>query len=147
ATELEKLRGDLRPLITPDRWPTNLALRPVNAFHLAACVGMHRELAQVVAAWPDDQFVGPQVERMLSPQYVVFGLGDARSVAGQMLRLNLKLKTPQHVRAWLACTTYDGLELVREAILAAPAPTVGAMMKAFGLVKAPEAAPIMLELS
>jgi hypothetical protein len=146
--DIDWLKNELRPKITLQHWPASSAAC-VNRFHLAACLGMPSELSAVVASWADDHFVtDPTSEAYQVPQYLVFGLGDGRSVAAHMRRLKLRLKTPQQIIAWLACTEYDGLDLVRDAVLAAgKRGAAEELLTSFARVKAPEAAPFMLELS
>jgi hypothetical protein len=65
-----------------------------------------------------------------------------------MRRLELRLKTPMHIRAWLAHTELAELDLVSDSILAETSrDEANELAQAFGeLVVAPEAAPAMLQV-
>jgi predicted DNA-binding WGR domain protein len=140
------------------KWPIqNTYSDPPAEFFLAAYLGIHDELLKLVESWSDDNFSHP--DRMYSahyqrPQEIIFGLKNRELVERQMRRLGLKLHPTQngadlskYIRAWLAHTEYSALDLVRDTVLAAgrKEEAVG-LLKAFALVKAPEAAPFMLEL-
>jgi predicted DNA-binding WGR domain protein len=142
--EIEQLKPLLRPRLDPKQWPVHGQSTPAPEYYLAACLGMHEEMLAVVTSWPDDvydEFV------IYEPQRIVFGLGSARLVDTHFRRLKLPLQTPEDVRAWLAHTELSGLNLVRDAVLAATnKQEAEGLMSAFCLVQAPEVAPAMLEL-
>jgi Domain of unknown function (DUF4132) len=57
------------------------------------------------------------------------------------------LNKPEYIRGWLAHTKYVGLEHIKQSIAVATDKTIAAeLLEVFALVKAPEAAPHMLEL-
>jgi hypothetical protein len=150
-----RLRERVRPGVEPrtwagpgfpgkDDWPMEYLLCPL--------LGLHAELLQLVSAWPDDMFVarnGRSSQEVWSryPREIVFGLGDARLVAHHTRRLRLPLLQPEHVRAWLAHTECGALDFVRDSILAQRKKGgIDRLLEVFCRVKAPEAAPHMLEL-
>jgi Domain of unknown function (DUF4132) len=60
---------------------------------------------------------------------------------------NLNLNKPEYVKGWLAHTKYAGLEYIKQSIAIASDKIIAAeLLEVFALVKAPEAAPHMLEL-
>lgn len=144
--EVEEARRQLRPKLKPDKW---LPGGRVNTFHLAARLGMQEEIATLVSSWSDDRFTKSNTDEYYQvPQFVVFGLGDAQSVMAHMQRLDLRLKNALQLRAWLACTQYTRLDLVHETVAQASNKEAAAeLLAVFALVKAPDAARHMLELS
>jgi predicted DNA-binding WGR domain protein len=112
--------------------------------YLAGVLGCHKELQALVASWPDSS-AAPAL-----PHLVIFGLGDAQVVEAEMRRLGLKLNDwwTSWTRAWLANTECSGLDLVRDCILEARNKEAAAkQLEVLALVKAPEAAELMLEIS
>ncbi len=53
----------------------------------------------------------------MTPQEIVFGLENSEQVVGEMRRLNLFLETPEQIRAWLALTGLNDLDLITRSIL------------------------------
>jgi hypothetical protein len=105
---------------------------------------MHAEVLEAVSAWPDRDRPGPTDDRAHD---LLFGLGDPRLVEHHWRRLAFSLWQPEHVRAWLAHTELSSLERIRDDVLAAhPREKVESLLEVFCRVKAPEAAPFMLEL-
>jgi hypothetical protein len=151
---LEAARPLLRREIKAHPWPSDpqrLAF-PHPAYYLAALAGLHEELLVVVSAWPNNAYNNSSVsegwdEDWHQPQRVVFGLGSARLVESHMRRLQLRLKKPSYVRAWLAHTELSALDYVRDSVLAVTRkPIAEWLVEPLGCVKAAEAAPVMLEL-
>jgi hypothetical protein len=146
-TEREPLRKIVRPLIDPtmslqDFW------RHFPTLCLAACLGLDRELLNLVTRWPDDYF-GPMVAflGLNAPITVLYGLGDAQQVNHHCRRLKLRLETESHVRGWLAHTEWTALDFVRDHILGASSKQYAEeIVEILCLVQAPEAAPILLDL-
>jgi predicted DNA-binding WGR domain protein len=163
--EIGSMRDRVRPRLDPPEklrhcfltWEPELR-NTANHVHLAACLGVHEELGCLVTSWPDDFFMLPHMPTVLNSahegnwcaQNVIFGLGDARAVEAHLRRLHLGLNMPEHIRAWLAHTECKALGLVRDAVLTAGKDgrkeDAAKLLEAFALVKAPEAAPYMLEL-
>jgi hypothetical protein len=75
---------------------------------------MHEQVYEVTSSWADNQY-GKQDwdDHYHRPQDIVFGLGTSDLVAAEWRRLKLRMRTPEHVRAFLACTEYDALDCVR----------------------------------
>lgn len=155
--EVAELRDLLRPEIAPSAWPTDFYEVPKIAFHLAAQLGMHAELLNVVKTWKDDFYRGSDSawhDHYHRPQEIVFGLGSAAEVEAQMRRLKLRLDKPDWVRAWLACTEFSAPDWVVSSILGATGENyrngakdvAEALTKTFALAQAPEIAPAMLQL-
>jgi len=153
--ETSALRQRLGSQLSPAQWATGYQ-RPSAAFHLAACIGLHKELQTLVESWPDDHYSSQRnYVYNQRPQEIIFGLGDPVLVEMHMRRLKLRLHPPgsyisqtsAYVRAWLAHTEYEALDYIRDSILSAEKKEdTAALTEAFALVKAPEAAPHMLEL-
>jgi hypothetical protein len=146
--ECATLRDQIRSRITPQHWPDSVNCKPPFEFYLAARLGLQDELLAVVERWPDNAYPQESDDDLCQqPQYLVFGLGSTALVEKHFRRLKLKLNNTDHVRAWIANTEYAGLNFVRDAILAAPyKPAVEESLEVFCRVKAPEAAPYMLDL-
>ena len=142
----DKMRAELRPKITPARWPKD-PYRDVWPFKVAAQLGMHDELRAVVESWPDDRYAKLPSSDYAGPQMVIFGLGDPALVEKHMRRLRLRLKDPRQVTGWLAHTEWRALDLVADSILACKnREECEKLLLAFQAVKAPEAAGPMLRL-
>jgi hypothetical protein len=116
-----------------------------SAIQLAAALGMHAHVLDFIAACPDG--LGSRSSRDESIYWVVFGLGSAELVNHHLRRLALPVWREDFMRAWLAHTDLSGLDVVRDAILAAARSAAQtALMRCFCRIKAPEAAPHMLQL-
>jgi predicted DNA-binding WGR domain protein len=146
--EAEKLRALLRPQVSPANWPADL-YKETGAFVVAAALGMHDELRVVVESLPDDRYTKDDwCDHYNQPQAVIFGLGDPALVGKHMHRLRLRLKTPFHLRGWLAHTEWRALDFVADSILANKNKDDSEkLVDAFQVVKAPEAAGPMLRIS
>ncbi len=151
--EVARLRELLAPLSTPD------PAEEQGYYRLAALVGRHDALPALL-----------QNQKALlkyqTPQEIVFGLENSERIISEMRRLNLLLDTPEQIRAWLALTGLDDLDMIvrslfsfcsidpdgsespdwtaneRKKLSEAIAPHI----KVLALVEAPEAARPMLEL-
>ena len=149
ADEATGIRSALTLETDVARWPKtrHVTLLPV-AWRLAALIGMSDTVDELASSLTQEQAHEHHWPRLLlHPHDLVFGLGSAGRVQEERRRLKLLLKTPGHVRAWLAHTEYAALDAIRDSILAMnDRDAAEAMLEAFALVKAPEAAPLMLEL-
>ncbi len=147
GAQREQLRGVVRGRLDLGSWPVDRQPVPV-VFALAATLGMHAELLPLVEQWPDAPasrraFVFQNNER----QNVVFGLDGATQVALHLRRLRLRPLSGEHARAWLAHLGLDALEWIHDTITTIPkAEQAAGVLEALCLVKAPEAAPFMLDL-
>lgn len=141
------LRAWLRPRLTAAHWPQSYYETPFE-FLLAAQLGMADALLPVVASWPDDQYTAqPWHDHYHRPQAIIFGLGERGQMSYHFRRLKLKLKDGEQVRAWLALTGFDDLDIVRESALAAANKDLAEdLVSAFARTVAPEVAPAMFEL-
>jgi Domain of unknown function (DUF4132) len=115
---------------------------------LAALLGMEKELVEITSQLPDNFYQpGDYSDHYHLTQWLVLGFSSPAKVQSEMLRLNLYLNKPEFIRGWLAHTEYAGLERIKQSIAVATDKTIAAeLLEAFVLVKAPEAAPHMLEL-
>jgi hypothetical protein len=130
-------------------WSPYSELRPALVYYLAAGLGLSRELEPVVRSWPDDAYRRPRHSPFNhEPQLIVLALGSAEVVSAEMRRLGLPLKYTWDARAWLAHTEYAGLDSLRDTILTSREvkASVERMLAVLCLVKAPEAAPHLLEI-
>ena len=121
-------------------------------YYLAAGLGMHDEVYAITSTWTDDRFSSQYKGTYLGgadetqrPQDILFGLGSAELVESEWRRLKLRMRSPVHVRGFLACTEYSALDCVRDSILVVTdkEPCLE-LLKALALVHAPEAAEPML---
>lgn len=117
------------------------------AFPLAAGLGMHDETLQLVSTWSDDRYSKTSyASHYQQPQDILFGLGSAALVESHWRRMDLPFHDAEQVRAFLACTEYSALDLVKKAVLAQTnKDECDAFLKALALVHAPEAVEPMLE--
>ncbi len=146
--EREEIRARVAATLDLQDWPAAFNQMPPPAFFLAALIGLHESLRALVEGWPDDQYTAPDHwDSCHQPQVIVFGLGDGRLVEHHVRRLRLSLRNPDHLRAWVAHTEYNGLDLVRDAVQSAQnKEEADKVLQILAAVKAPEAAPCMLEL-
>jgi hypothetical protein len=142
--------GATLPLVSdPNDWPKswNVRLLPIE-WRLAALLGRAAEVKDLVSRLQPDQVAGltwPPVR--LIAHDLVFGLDSAEGVQQELRRLDLPLRTPGHVRAWLAHTEFGALDYIRDSIRACTdREEAEGLLEVFCLVEAPEAAPLMLEL-
>jgi hypothetical protein len=148
AQELAEVREEVRRRIVPSAWPVTTQQTPPITFHVAGPLGLGRDLLPLVAGWPDDHFTRESWHDFVQqPQYVVCGLGDPSLVALHLRRLRLTLRSVQQARIWLAATGNAGLDVLRDAIFqGGNKEHVDALVGVLCLVKAPEAAPYLLEV-
>jgi predicted DNA-binding WGR domain protein len=158
TSQLERWQSYIRQQLDINNWPVqNNYSEPPAEFFLAAYLGIHDELLKLVESWSDDNFSHPDriyLAHYQRPQEIIFGLKDRELVERHIRRLDLKLQPTQngsdvskYIRAWLAHTEYSALDVIRDTVLAAGKKEEAVdLLKAFALVKAPEAAPFMLEL-
>ena len=147
--EVGRLRDAIRPDVAHTNWPAGSHYtRPPNKFFWGSFLGLHEEMRAVVSTWDDKLYSGEDwLDHYQKPQLIVFGLGSADEVQAEMRRMRLHLRKPLHIRTWLAHTEYDGLDQVRDSVLAEKnKEEAAALLQAFCLVDAPEAAPHMLKL-
>ena len=117
------------------------------SFYLAAALGMHDVIYMLTSSWEDDRYGGEAWnDHYQRPQDLAFGLGTPELVESEWRRLKLRMRSPEHVRAFLACTEYAALDCVRDSVLGETnKDNCAALLQAFTLVNAPEAAAPMLE--
>jgi hypothetical protein len=120
---------------------------PLEAY-LAAALGLHEEVHRIVRCIPEGHYLnGDWCDDFQRPQLLVLGLGDPQSVVSEMRRLKLVLKTPDHIRGWIAHTEASALDDIRDSILTMTRKDDCAeLINVFARVVSPRAAAPMLEL-
>ncbi|WP_086936220.1 WGR domain-containing protein [Chamaesiphon minutus] len=146
-SQLESLRSYFSSRLDMTKWPTSGTYREVAVdFQLAAGLRLYDELLSLVESWNDDIFSDPYSYHH-EPQEIIFGLKDAALVEKHFRRLGLNLNSTDRIRAWLAHTEYSALDIIQDTILDVwQKERAEQLLKTFALVRAPEAAPFMLEL-
>jgi len=138
-----KIRGELDP--------SNAKSDPYEAlpleFYVASAIGMSDEVAAIVSTWERDRYgKSDWDDHYQRPQELVFGLGSPERILSEWRRLRLKMRRAAHVRTFLSATGVEGLDCVRDSIVAVKNKELcDELLGAFCLVVAPEAAPHMLE--
>jgi predicted DNA-binding WGR domain protein len=119
------------------------------AFYLGGLLGCHNEIEEFIRSWPDNRYSDRYAAIYQYPEFVLYGLNSPGLVEAEARRLGFK---PNHLtistRGWLAHTEHRALDVIGNAI--ANAWNKGNAEMQFGMlsrVKAPEVAPVMLELS
>jgi hypothetical protein len=159
--EILQIRSQLQPEIKVGNWSSNQD-QGSWAFILAAYIdGLRDELKTVIESLPDDYYAKkfpydyyankfPNTPHAYRPQEIIFGLRDREQIIAQFQRLGLKLLAPEHkhIRAWLALTEFDALEVITESILSQTNKEIAVnLTKAFGITVSPEVAAQMLQLT
>ncbi len=147
--EIQTLRDAVASQLDVQNWPTDFYHRPPGGIFLGAVIGMPDKLLGIAQSWAEGFYVNPGWDHTHyhQPQIIVFGLGNAATVEAQMRRNKLPLNRPEYIRGWLATTEYAALDYARDCILAITnRDECEKLVEAFARVKAPEAAPHMLEL-
>ena len=144
--QLQAIRKRIRKNWDPTQMPDYYDPLPVE-YYVAAGVGLHDEVYQITSNWPDDRYLQEEwCDHYQRPQDLVFGLGSAETVESEWRRLRLKMRAPEHVRAFLACTELTALDCIADSICAQTnREECEALIKTFVLVRAPEAAEPMLQ--
>jgi Domain of unknown function (DUF4132) len=151
SQEREEIRSLLAPKVCQFQYLDESNCPLIRDILLAALIGMGEQLSTITNQLPDGFFHGADFQ--YHPRHyhqivqVVLGLQNATIIQSEMLRLDLYLHKPEYVRGWLATTEYAGLDRIKQSIImATDKKIVSDLLKAFALVKAPEAASHMLEL-
>ncbi|MBY0523277.1 MAG: DUF4132 domain-containing protein [Gemmataceae bacterium] len=155
--DVEKLRKLILKAMSTAKPPKVQTGAYAPAFYVGALIGLHAPIARLLADLPDDLYRQGHHGDYQSPQRLVFGLSGPKQVESELRRLKLPLRMPCHVRACLACTELNALDYIAGCILSVEAgwcddkhrsakEVAERLLSAFALVKAPEAAPHMLEL-
>jgi predicted DNA-binding WGR domain protein len=113
---------------------------------MAAYLGIHPELDTHVRTMGLQ--MQPGVVVLPSRAYhLVFNLAEPEQVVAETRRLKLTVSTPDYLSGWLYRTGCKDLDLVRDGILAVGSKAdAEKLLNVFCRVRAPEAAPYMLEL-
>jgi hypothetical protein len=141
--EIQALHPLLRAKLNPSQWSQFPQVRnQLGLFLLGSYLGMHSEIQALIETWPDGFC---QRDCYWVTQDIILGLGDPKLVAYHMRRLKGRLSHPQHIRGWMAHTGYIALDYLRDSAFNEISNSQG-IVQGFNLVKAPEAAPYVLEL-
>ncbi len=148
AAERQELRQLIAPQVRKFQYVPSSYNKPSCEVLLAALLGMEEELLAITSQLPDNFYqIGDYSDHYHLTQWLILGFRSPAKVQAEMLRLNLYLNKPELIRGWLAHTEYAGLERIKQSIAVATDKTIAAeLLEVFALVKAPEAAPHMLEL-
>lgn len=121
---------------------------PYPAEHyLAAALGLHDELLELVISWDDPRYRDEWHDHYHRPQDLVLGLGSAELVVEQWRRLKLPMRSAEHVRGYVACTKTLALDVAADALLLeANKDRCAALVEALARIDAPEVAVPMLRL-
>jgi hypothetical protein len=150
AEDISKICSQLRPEITVSNWPKNWYTSAWAFLFAMRIDDLRNELKTVIKSWPDDYYShqAPDAVRYHYPQEIIFSLRDRKEIIAQFQRLGLRLSTPEYVRAWLALTEFDALEVISESILVERNKEKAIKLtNAFGDAVAPEVAVQMLQLT
>lgn len=138
---------------TPQSKPTQYGggtFTPV-AYRFAAFLGLHAPVEALITSWPDFKFGKNAYRNQEYEQHslydLIMGPGDPQKMLFHMRRLNLPLRVPQAIRAWLANTELSGLDMIQQCILAQTSPRRSEeLVRALGCAVSPVVAPLMLEI-
>jgi hypothetical protein len=146
--QLDNLYSYFSSRLDITKWPAPGSSGEISAdFHFATGLKFYDELLSLVESWNDDLFSSNMYSYHGEPQEIIFGLKDSTLVEKHFRRLGLYLNSTDRIRAWLAHTEYAALDLIRDSILNSwQKELTEQLLEIFALVKAPEAAPYMLEL-
>lgn len=147
--ERNQLRQAITPQLSKIQYSTDYYKAPARVVFLGALIGMKTELELLTAQLPDNFYNGREWsgDHYHQTQRVIFGFQDPAVVQAEMVRLRLYLHQPEYAKAWLAHTEYAALDYLKQSIAMATDKKIAAeLLAVFALVKAPEAAPHMLEL-
>jgi Domain of unknown function (DUF4132) len=150
--EFVELQQAIEKEIDQIHFPDSVHNLPHGVFFLAANVGLGHKLEKIFADLPDNYYYsGPGLYGHpvgYDPRDLTFCFVDEQILCTQMQRLQLYLYKPQHIRQWLARTGYQGLKHIRDGIMQVRDKEGAAqLITMFSLVKAPQIAPYMLELT
>jgi predicted DNA-binding WGR domain protein len=154
--ELQPIRDEIREKAQSQVWKDIYDSSPVC--DLVAHLGLHDELRNGMTAITDTGRAGGSYYRL---RFWVSSLRKPEWIESEGRRLKVQWVEPEEVRHWLAATQFSSLDVVRDSILAADSTYAHTsdgfkrfsakeqaerLAMEFARVKAPEAAPHMLEL-
>jgi hypothetical protein len=146
--ERHRMRSKLR---LKERMPDPYGNWPafVMDWRLASLLGVPDAALDLAAGWRAEELSPapcPASHKRVAYD-VLYGLGSTDLVRSHFRRLQLGLHSAEHVRFWLAHTEWHALDAVHAAVVAhAKWPTAEEMLDVLTLVRAPEAAPVLLDL-
>jgi predicted DNA-binding WGR domain protein len=141
----EKQRKELQKLVAakldPAAEPDDYEAFPM-AHYLAASLGMHTELSEIISSWEDGYYQKTQyASHYQQPHTLLCGLASAELVESEWRRLKIPIDTPEKARALIACTEYSALDVLADEICRlSNRDECTAVLKVLALVNAPEAA-------
>src|SRR5690606_13466544 len=111
------------------------------AHYLAAALGLHDEMLELVLSWEDARYRDGWHDHYHRPQDIVLGLGSAELIVEHWRRLRLPMRSPEQVRGFVACTRARGLDVAADALLLeANREVCEGLVETLARVNAPEAA-------
>ncbi|MCA9060588.1 MAG: WGR domain-containing protein [Planctomycetaceae bacterium] len=140
--QLEEIRRKLRSSWDPDLNSTSYRDTFSPDYYVAAAIGMHDEVYQITSSWANDRY-GEEgwCDHFQMPQELIFGLGSPTIIESEWRRLKLRMRSPEDVRSFLACTETAALDYLADFIVSQTnRETCEGLLKEFVRVKAPEAA-------
>ena len=145
--EKDTLRNHLAGQVPPFL-PTTPYESWQSKYYTAAALGMPAEVTAIVANIPANHYKGdPWIDLYQQPQWLVFGLPSRELVISEFKRLSLRLRSEEQVRAWLALTEYDGLDVVADSVCRESNKEIAnSLASLLDLVIAPEAAAAALRI-
>lgn len=147
AAEREELKPLARRYVSPRTW-INGGGAPVFESYLAALLGLSDEIVAMVSNLPDGHFANYlNGGHWDDPVRLLLGIADPRVLIHQAKRLRAPLQSTFVIRGWLACTELTGLDVVRDTIAGQTNKgKAEELLSALALARAPEVAPVMLDL-
>lgn len=116
--ETAALRETVRPRLKPDLWPKQFNDPLALPYHLAALLGMHEEVWQLVRTWQfADRDPARNVLNYHGPLLVLLGLRDPGVFSAKVRELGLALHSRFDMRAWFAMTGAAGVGYAAEQVL------------------------------
>lgn len=147
AAEREELKPLVGRYVNPRTW-INGGGAPVFESYLAALLGLSDEIVAVVSTLPDGRYANHlNSSSWDDPVRLLLGIADPRVLIHQARRLRAPLQSTFVIRGWLACTELAGLDVVRDTIAGQTNKgKAEELLSALALARAPEVAPVMLDL-
>jgi Domain of unknown function (DUF4132) len=149
SQERQEIQQAIKSNVQKFKYSTDYFCTPSREVLLAGIIGMGDDLETITAQLPNNFYTAGVTggDHYHLTQQLVLGFSDAAKVQAEILRLNLYLNKPEYIKGWLAHTEYAALERIKQSIAVATDKKIAAeLLEIFALVKAPEAAPHMLEL-
>lgn len=150
SADRDALRASIDKRLLPAAWDDRGGHNGVPAWTIAAALGLHARVRALVASWKPPSERPDQLQIAEVPaQHLILGLPSQAEVEAERRRLEQWLYRPELLRAWLAHTGFDALDVVQESIQRITRKgDAEAMVEALAEVTtAPEVAPVMRTLA